>query len=104
VQGPSGLSRSALSLARAEWSGVYPQCVPSGGALPHMLEWSVADEPRFDSVHSVLTRGELGVLEDAAAGLTVHESAKSRGKSSEPSSRSAKRCWSSSAPGTPCTP
>jgi DNA-binding CsgD family transcriptional regulator len=63
--------------------GVYPQCVPSGGALPHLLDWNSARETRLDSVHSTLTPNELGVLEDAATGLTVHESARSRGKSSE---------------------
>jgi DNA-binding CsgD family transcriptional regulator len=63
--------------------GVYPQCVPGGGRPPHLLAWVKApDAPRSVS-QSAMSPSEIDVLRDAAHGLTVSESAASRGKSSE---------------------
>jgi DNA-binding NarL/FixJ family response regulator len=65
-------------------SGVYPQCVPTDGARPHLLAWSEA--PRASAVPSEvhnLSASELAVLEDAANGLTVNETATKRSKSPE---------------------
>jgi DNA-binding CsgD family transcriptional regulator len=64
--------------------GVYPQCVPSGGAVPHLLTWPAArpnDELRIES--EVLSPNEQAVLEDAGLGLTVEETARKRMKGVE---------------------
>jgi DNA-binding CsgD family transcriptional regulator len=73
---------------------VYPQCVPPDGSPPHLLDWgalgargaSTAMEVRIaneEAAASRLTPSELGVLYAAASGLTVSESARELGKSSE---------------------
>jgi DNA-binding NarL/FixJ family response regulator len=62
---------------------VYPQCVPTGGEAAHLLAWTQATEPRPTAVLPVLSPSETAVLEDAADGLTVQESAKRRLKSPE---------------------
>jgi DNA-binding CsgD family transcriptional regulator len=68
----------------ANGPGVYPQCVPAGGEQPHLLEWPVAGG---SSAHALsrpeLSPTELAVLRDAAAGMTIAESAASHHKSSE---------------------
>jgi DNA-binding CsgD family transcriptional regulator len=64
--------------------GVYPQCVPTDGDQPHLLAWTNvqhAPAPRADT--SGLSSSERGVLEDAANGMTVIETAASRSKSPE---------------------
>jgi DNA-binding CsgD family transcriptional regulator len=64
--------------------GVYPQCVPSDGNQPHLLSWTdirTAPAPRSDT--SGLSISERGVLDDAASGMTVIETAASRSKSPE---------------------
>ena len=64
--------------------GVYPQCVPCGGGTPHLLAWvdaTALEEPESDA--RLLSPSEVGVLDDAAHGLTVKQSAASRCKGSE---------------------
>lgn len=64
--------------------GVYPQCVPRGGQLPHLLAWDdavVETVERGDA--NVLSSAELDVLRDAANGLTRAESAAKRHKGTE---------------------
>jgi DNA-binding CsgD family transcriptional regulator len=73
--------------------GVYPQCVPADGAQPHLLAWLAAPatphpEANFasgaqTSSRSALTVSERDVLVDAAAGLSVRESAARRQKGTE---------------------
>jgi DNA-binding CsgD family transcriptional regulator len=66
--------------------GVYPQCVPGGNEQPHLLSWddaAASPSARNQRVSVALTRHEREVLNDAGEGLTVRESAKRRGKSSE---------------------
>jgi DNA-binding CsgD family transcriptional regulator len=66
--------------------GVYLQCIPGGSEQPHLLSWAdaAASPPaRNQRVSLALTRHEREVLNDAGEGLTVRESAKHRGKSSE---------------------
>jgi DNA-binding CsgD family transcriptional regulator len=73
--------------------GVYPQCVPTGGAQPHLLAWLEASatprpEANFGSgahtsSRSALSASERDVLVDAAAGLSVRESAARRQKGAE---------------------
>jgi DNA-binding CsgD family transcriptional regulator len=63
--------------------GVYPQCVPGAGHQPHLLAWVKAADARRAVSQSALSPSEIDVLRDAAHGLTVSESAASRGKSSE---------------------
>jgi DNA-binding CsgD family transcriptional regulator len=81
TQGPNG-------------NAVYPQCVPRDGSPPHLLAWDalgarrapIAMEVRIaneEAAASRLTPSELGVLHAAASGLTVSESARRLGKSSE---------------------
>jgi DNA-binding NarL/FixJ family response regulator len=69
----------------ANGPGVYPQCVPGGGAQPHLLAWAEAEEEtllvRADS--SGLTPCEISVLVDAASGMTVDETAERLHKGSE---------------------
>lgn len=67
--------------------GVYPQCLPANGELPHLLNWSDARDAqrrrgavdlRIDSIAaaaSMLSPSELRVLRAAANGLTSLESA-----------------------------
>jgi DNA-binding NarL/FixJ family response regulator len=62
---------------------VYPQCVPRGGEPAHLLAWTQADEPRRTVAFPTLSPSEVAVLEDAAEGLTVQESARRRLKSPE---------------------
>jgi DNA-binding CsgD family transcriptional regulator len=73
---------------------VYPQCVPGGGEQPHLLSWpgsrSVpaqrADDRRVSPSHvdmSALSQSERGVLDDAANGMSVIETAVSRSKRPE---------------------
>lgn len=64
--------------------GVYPQCVPGGGELPHLLAWpdvAVATGERGDA--RSLSSAELDVLCDAANGLTRAESAAKRHKGTQ---------------------
>ena len=65
--------------------GVYPQCVPGGNELPHLLGWADAGAPAPPPlrVSAELTPSERDVLGDAADGFTVRESAKRRHKSAE---------------------
>lgn len=80
---PGSLVRPYRTLG-ADGPGVYPQCVPGGDEQPHLLAWvRAADAPRSRAQSSALSPSELDVLHDAARGLTVGESAVSRGKSSE---------------------
>jgi DNA-binding CsgD family transcriptional regulator len=73
-------------------TAVYPQCVPGGGEQPHLLSWSEsrsvpaqrADDRRVSPPHvgmPALSRSERGVLDDAANGMSVIETAASRWKS-----------------------
>jgi DNA-binding CsgD family transcriptional regulator len=63
--------------------GVYPQCVPVHGR-PHLLSWEHARPRSAEPVRqSLLSVHEVLVLEDAAEGLTVAESALRRHKSGE---------------------
>ena len=63
--------------------GAYPQCVPIHGQ-PHLLSWQHArSEPAEPAMRSLLSVHEVFVLEDAADGLTVAESAFRRQKSGE---------------------
>jgi DNA-binding CsgD family transcriptional regulator len=68
--------------------GVYPQCMPPAGQ-PHLLRWEdaigvhvVAHAP-VDPIGCGLSRAELDVLQAAARGLTVPESAALLGKGRE---------------------
>jgi DNA-binding NarL/FixJ family response regulator len=68
---------------RMNGPGVYPQCVPGHGMEPHLLAW-----PRPDASHAApapltLSPSELAILEDAALGLTVTETARKRHKGVE---------------------
>jgi DNA-binding CsgD family transcriptional regulator len=65
--------------------GVYPQCVPSGrDTRPHLLSWT---DVRVDDVElaciASLSPRERDVLDDAASGLSVIETAAKRIKSTE---------------------
>jgi DNA-binding CsgD family transcriptional regulator len=66
--------------------GVYPQCVPADGGAAHLLAWpdhaSGTDEPTGSDSHA-LSPSEREVLEDAALGLTVNETARKRMKGEE---------------------
>ena len=81
---PGSLVRRYRALGPAG-PGVYPQCVPGGGLQPHLLAWSDARTtyapPRAETFH--LSPSELGVLIDAANGLTTIESAAGRSRSPE---------------------
>jgi DNA-binding CsgD family transcriptional regulator len=64
--------------------GVYPQCVPAGDGTPHLLAWP--DIPRAVPSRAdtgTLSPSEHNVLEDAANGMTVNETAQARSKSPE---------------------
>jgi DNA-binding CsgD family transcriptional regulator len=64
--------------------GVYPQCVPLDGGQPHLLAWNEAPPvPVTAPEPAVLSASELAVLEDAANGLTVTETALRRLKGRE---------------------
>jgi DNA-binding CsgD family transcriptional regulator len=64
--------------------GIYPQCVPGEGELPHLLAWTpLRAHVERSVVHPELSPSELDVLDDAAQGMTSAESASSRGKSTE---------------------
>lgn len=64
--------------------GVYPQCVPGDGGLPHLLSWEDARrEPEPPSDLGLLSPSELEVLQDAADGLSTAETAVKRQKGSE---------------------
>jgi DNA-binding CsgD family transcriptional regulator len=66
--------------------GVYPQCVPADGGAAHLLAWpdkvSETDESSRSDSHA-LSPSERDVLEDAALGLTVIETARKRMKGEE---------------------
>jgi DNA-binding CsgD family transcriptional regulator len=64
--------------------GVYPQCVPGNGELPHLLAWG--DTPRGAKASAYLprlSRSEVEVLEDAAQGLSTVQTARKRSKGAE---------------------
>src|SRR6476469_4359663 len=64
--------------------GLYPQCVPADGSHSHLLSWpcdAVAASARPDA--GVLSHSEIEVLDDAAEGMTVLETARSRRKGTE---------------------
>jgi DNA-binding CsgD family transcriptional regulator len=65
--------------------GLYPQCVPADGDNPHLLAWPsepvAAAMPRADV--RTLSQSENDVLDDAAEGFTVLESARARFKGTE---------------------
>jgi DNA-binding NarL/FixJ family response regulator len=65
--------------------GAYPQCVPANGDQPHLLAWDRAEPAPEEEVreHTALSRSECDVLDDAARGMTIRESAASRFKASE---------------------
>jgi DNA-binding CsgD family transcriptional regulator len=63
--------------------GVYPQCVPRSGELPHLLSWVTASLSERRSGTSRLSSSEREILEDASQGMTASESAAKRGKGSE---------------------
>jgi DNA-binding CsgD family transcriptional regulator len=64
--------------------GVYPQCLPAGGQIPHLLSWADAVVKVVDRVDAkLLSLAELDVLRDAADGLTRVESATKRQKGAE---------------------
>jgi DNA-binding CsgD family transcriptional regulator len=64
--------------------GVYPQCVPGGGYLPHLLSWADAAVQAVDRGDAkLLSLAELDVLRDAADGLTRVETASKRHKGAE---------------------
>jgi DNA-binding CsgD family transcriptional regulator len=63
--------------------GVYPQCVPRGGEPAHLLAWTHERGPRRTAELPTLSPSEAAVLDDAADGLTVQESARRRRKSPE---------------------
>jgi DNA-binding CsgD family transcriptional regulator len=80
-----GCAIHAGSFVRRQWlrgpsgAGVFRVCTPGGGESPHLLPspgpgsaLSLSDDG------SGLTPGELDVLEDAANGLSVNESAAAR--------------------------
>jgi DNA-binding CsgD family transcriptional regulator len=63
---------------------VYPQCVPGGSELPHLLAWvKPSDAPASTTRVPKLSAAELDILRDAARGLTVAESAATRFKGTE---------------------
>jgi DNA-binding CsgD family transcriptional regulator len=80
-----GCAVHAGSFVRRQWvrgpsgSGIYRVCVPGGDEDPHVLP-SVGAGSAVSLLddRSGLTPGELDVLEDAANGLTVTESAAAR--------------------------
>jgi DNA-binding CsgD family transcriptional regulator len=65
--------------------GLYPQCVPADGSSPHLLAWASdwvePATPRPDA--RILSQSETDVLEDAAEGMTVLETARTRFKGTE---------------------
>jgi DNA-binding CsgD family transcriptional regulator len=64
--------------------GVYLQCIPQNGDAPHLV--STPAYPRGASrvpAHAVVTDVERDILTDAAAGLTMVESATKREKGIE---------------------
>jgi DNA-binding CsgD family transcriptional regulator len=66
--------------------GVYPQCVPSDGGASHLLAWpdqAAETDESSGSDHHMLSPSEREVLEDAALGLTVIETARKRMKGEE---------------------
>jgi DNA-binding NarL/FixJ family response regulator len=64
--------------------GIYPQCVPGGDEQPHLLAWTpLRARVERAGPPQDLSPSELGVLRDAAEGMTSGESARSRSKSAE---------------------
>jgi DNA-binding CsgD family transcriptional regulator len=61
---------------------VYPQCVPRGGEQPHLLRWQAVDALAHVDLPD-LSQSERDVFDDAAAGLSVVETARKRFKGSE---------------------
>jgi DNA-binding CsgD family transcriptional regulator len=65
-------------------SGVYPQCLPADGSQPHLFAWSEAPPASIErSKGSALSPAEFAVLQDAANGLTVTETALRQSKGRE---------------------
>jgi DNA-binding CsgD family transcriptional regulator len=80
-----GCATHAGSFVRRQWlrgpsgAGVYRVCTPRGSENPHVLPSLAAGSAlSLSDDRSGLTPGELDVLEDAANGLTVNESAAAR--------------------------
>jgi DNA-binding CsgD family transcriptional regulator len=64
--------------------GAYPQCVPGNGDQPHLLAWEKqAEAPATEHAHADLSPSECDVLDDAAHGMTIRETAASRSKATE---------------------
>jgi DNA-binding CsgD family transcriptional regulator len=63
--------------------GLYPQCVPADGSHPHLLAWPTNTVRASARPAGVLSHSETEVLEDAAEGMTVLETARSRFKGTE---------------------
>jgi DNA-binding CsgD family transcriptional regulator len=63
---------------------VYPQCIPDD-APPHLLSWHPGDphEPAMLVDATLLSISERQVLDDAALGLTVSQTARKRLKGTE---------------------
>jgi DNA-binding CsgD family transcriptional regulator len=84
MAGP-GCAIHAGSFVRRQWvrgpsgGGVYRVCTPGGDEEPHVLpSLGVESVLSLSDKRNGLTPGELDVLEDAANGLTVIESAVAR--------------------------
>jgi DNA-binding CsgD family transcriptional regulator len=80
-----GCAIHAGSFVRRQWvlgpsgGGIYRVCTPGGDEEPHVLpSLGVESVLSLSDDRSGLTPGELDVLEDAANGLTVNESASAR--------------------------
>ncbi|MEO9175425.1 MAG: helix-turn-helix transcriptional regulator [Gaiellales bacterium] len=64
--------------------GVYPQCVPAGDGAAHLLAWPNAQRTTQSMADTTaLSLSERQVLDDAAHGMTVNETALNRSKSPE---------------------
>ena len=63
--------------------GVYPQCVPMNGSAAHLLEWATAPAEVSSPGMYGLSPAEQEILDDAAEGLTVAETARKRLKGVE---------------------
>ena len=77
----------------ARGRGIYPECVPADGSMPHVLSWedatstapSVQIEVRLAEGlgATLLTPSELVVLREAANGYTAAETARRLGKGTQ---------------------
>ena len=63
--------------------GVYPQCVPNNGSAAHLLAWSTTPAQVPSPGLYGLSPAEQEILDDAAEGLTVAETAQKRMKGFE---------------------